>query len=54
MVYRFRITITVGPTDRPILDVFRWVIGLTTDAHAKARFPVTVKVEPVRDEPPSA
>lgn len=48
MIYRFTIRITVGPTDRPLLDVFRWVIGLVTDAHAMARFPVKVSVTPER------
>jgi hypothetical protein len=49
MTYRFRVTITIGPTDSPIMDVFRWVIGIVADAHARAPFPVGVRVEPILD-----
>jgi hypothetical protein len=48
--YRFKVTLTIGPTDRPMLDVFRWCVAMMTDAHANARFPVSVKVEPMRPD----
>lgn len=46
MTYKFVIRITIGPTDWPLLEVFRWVIDLVTDAHARADFPIKVSITP--------
>jgi len=47
VVYRFRIQITVGPTDRPLIEVFRWMIGVLMRVHDDPPGPVGVRVEQI-------
>jgi hypothetical protein len=46
-VYRFRITITVGPTGYAHIDVLRWMIALLLRVHDDPPGPIRVKVEPI-------
>lgn len=45
--YKFRVTITVGPTDKPTLDVFRWMLKVLMRVHDDPPGPVKVRVERV-------
>jgi hypothetical protein len=47
VVYRFRITITIGPTDSTLLDVMRWMLPIIMRTHDNPPGPVTLKVEPI-------
>jgi hypothetical protein len=43
--YKFKVVITVGPTDQPVLDVFRWMMAVLIRIHDDPPGPVKVRVE---------
>lgn len=46
---RLTITITIGPTDKPRIEILKWVIDWLIALHHSAPAPIRATIEP--DEP---
>lgn len=52
-IHRFQITVELGPSyDYSRLALLKWLVQWVIALHREAPVPITLRVEPITDDPP--